>query len=112
MESHIDEELINELQSVLEDEFENLIKAYISDSDDRIEGLKLALVNQDSPSLREYSHSFKGSSCNIGANVLSEYCHQAENIGRLGHLSEADALIKKIENEYTLVKEQLKNRLH
>ena len=110
--THLDDQLLDELKMVLEEEFPTLITEFINDSEKRIDALRAAVYDKDGKAIREYSHSFKGSSCNIGAVTLSEYCHEAENCGRDNRLDNIEELIEKIEQEYSHVKENLENRLH
>lgn len=107
---HLDEEALVELQEVMEDEFDVLIKTYIKDSSDRIAHLRQALGSDDADSFAKTAHSFKGSSINIGAPKLGELCLQAEKAGKENRLNEASEMVDAIESEFRQV-EQTLNRL-
>ncbi len=104
---HLDEEALVELQEVMEDEFDVLIKTYIKDSTDRIDHLRHALGSEDADSFAKTAHSFKGSSINIGAPKLGELCLQAEKAGKDNRLNDASAVVDEIESEFQQVEQTL-----
>lgn len=104
---HLDEEALAELQGVMEDEFEMLIRTYLSDSQERIESLKGAMKDGDSDVFAKTAHSFKGSSINIGAPRLGELCREAEEAGQNGSLNEASPVLEAIKAEFQRVTDAL-----
>lgn len=97
---HLDEEALAELQDVMDDEFELLIYTFLSDSRERIAGLKRALSGQDADALAKMAHSFKGSCINIGAPQLGELCKVVETAGKEQRLADAPATVEAIESEF------------
>lgn len=67
---------LQELQMIMEDEFALLLTTFVRDASARIQELEAA--RSDWTALRRAAHSFKGSSSNIGALALSEYCLNLE----------------------------------
>lgn len=109
---HLDEEALVELQEVMEDEFDVLIKTYIKDSSDRIGHLRHAIGSSDAEAFAKTAHSFKGSSINIGAPKLGELCFKAEQAGKDNRLSEAANVVDAIESEFQHVEKTLKGFLN
>ncbi|MDX1633473.1 MAG: Hpt domain-containing protein [Marinobacter sp.] len=108
---HLDEEALAELQEVMEDEFDILIRTYLSDSEDRIRTLRNALGNGDADAFAKSAHSFKGSCFNIGAPQLGSLCLAAEIAGREGSLVNAEAQLAAIENEFQVIREMLQRSI-
>lgn len=108
---HLDEEALAELQEVMDDEFEVLIHTFLTDSRERIEGLKQAVSGQDAEALAHMAHSFKGSCINIGAPQLGELCQIAESAGKEQRLDEAPETVAAIESEFRNVTHMLEGLL-
>lgn len=101
-----------ELQEVMEDEFDVLIRTYLSDSQDRIEALRTALAGADADAFTKSAHSFKGSCVNIGAPRLGSLCLAAEMASREGHMHNAEAQLAAIEGEFQIIREMLQRSIH
>ncbi len=95
------------LEEIMEDEFPELVKVFIADSDPRIPALKQAFDNKETNTLRELAHSFKGASGNLSALPLAELCFKIEEQSREGKLAEIEDLIHQVEQEYLAVKSNL-----
>lgn len=85
-----------ELQALLEEDFIDLIKNYISDSDIRIQEMQTALENNDNRAGFEAAHSLKGASANFGATTLTELCYQLQEICRDNSLQDHQQLVSDI----------------
>lgn len=105
--THFDVEALTMLEEIMEDEFPELIRVYIADSDPRLDALQQALADENPGELRELAHSLKGSSANISALPLADLCFQIEDKARQGILTDVDELIIKIRTEYQSVREIL-----
>ncbi|WP_166265154.1 Hpt domain-containing protein [Marinobacter caseinilyticus] len=108
---HLDEEALAELQDVMEDDFDVLIRTYIADSDERIHALRTALRNSDTDAFAKSAHSFKGSCINIGAPRLGALCSEAEMAGNEQRLERAEILLDTIETEFKTICTMLENSL-
>ncbi|MCK2149990.1 MULTISPECIES: Hpt domain-containing protein [Marinobacter] len=104
---HLDGEALAELQDVMEDEFDVLMRTFLYDSRERIASLKQAVSEQDAEALAHAAHSFKGSCINIGAPLLGELCRTAENAGKEQRLEKVPAIIDAIEEEFRNVADLL-----
>jgi len=104
---HLDHDMLEELKDIMEDEFLELLKAFLSDSETRITSLGSAYAANDHVNARNIAHSFKGSSSNIGARALSQLCKELEAIALAGDISDAGALIESVEAEYRCVYTEL-----
>ena len=102
--THFDIEAFAMLEEIMEDEFPELIRVYIEDSDPRLGALKKALNDEDCNELRELSHSLKGASANIAALPLADLCFQIEDKSRQNIVEGIDELLLKIEAEYSAVR--------
>lgn len=108
---HLDSEALAELLEVMESDFGILISTYLSDSQERIASLDLALEGADAEAFCQAAHSFKGSCINIGAPRLGDLCMHAENAGRSGDLAAAPQLMDDIRKEFVEVSKLLRGYL-
>lgn len=108
---HLDEEALAELQDVMEDEFDVLIRTYINDSVDRISSIRQALDAGEADALVKTAHSFKGSCVNIGAPRLGALCLEIEDAGREQRFNEVASLMEAIDSEFRQVREMLEGFL-
>ena len=106
---HIDYDMLEELKEIMEDEFLELLRAFLSDSEMRIKSLKVAYSANDHENARKIAHSFKGSSGNIGAHNLSQMCKQFEELAKNGRTSDAGSLLAGLETEFDSVSSELQN---
>ena len=77
--NHLDMEQLAELKEVLEDEFDVLINAYLTDAQMRLALIEQGIAKQDYEQIRLAAHSLKGASANIGALTLTQLCEQLEH---------------------------------
>lgn len=105
----VDLAVLNELRSIMADEFQLLLDVFISDSEQRIMMIERAISTNDAEALREAAHSFKGSSLNISAAQLTEFCRQLEFMGRDNTLSGADAVFVDLKKAFAEVRDYLAN---
>ncbi len=104
---HLDHDMLEELKDIMEDEFLELLKAFLSDSEMRIKSLRSAYTANDHDNARNIAHSFKGSSGNIGARALSQLCKELEELAKGGCISDAGTLIDGLEAEFHCVSTEL-----
>lgn len=111
MAQHFDLDSLEMLKEIMEDEFDDLIRIYLEDSDKRLPELRDAETKLDAGVLRELAHSFKGASSNISALPLAELCLIVETAARDNDLSAVPATLDKIDAEYCEVRRLLKAML-
>lgn len=102
--SHFDIEALALLEEIMEDEFPELVNVFVMDSDPRIPALQQALENNETETLRELAHSFKGASGNLSALPLADLCFKIEEKSREGSTEGTNELIQSVEHEYLAVK--------
>ena len=112
IESHIDMDAILELKAVMEDDFTMLVETFMRDTSTRIEGMASAIADSDTNRLRELAHSMKGSCFNMGVMPLGNMCLTLEDKGKLGDMSDTEAVLKAIMTEYQLVEEFLRSTIN
>jgi HPt (histidine-containing phosphotransfer) domain-containing protein len=95
---------IKELKEIMEDAFEDLISTYIQDSQDKLEQLSKANLDQDEDMVSSLGHSLKGSSLNICAEDLSNIFRQIEDSARSNDLSTITQLLVQVNAEFEAVK--------
>lgn len=105
--AHLDHDMLEELKDIMEEDFLELLKAFLSDSEMRVKSLRSAYAADDHDNARKIAHSFKGSSGNIGARVLSQLCKEVEELARDECISDAGTLIDGLEAEFHCVSTEL-----
>ena len=103
-EKPVDLAALNELRTIMGDEFNLLIEIFQKDSAERLLTIEAAINSKDGEKLRGAAHSFKGSALNISAARLTELCRQLEFMGRDNQFDEAPATFEQVKTEYEAVK--------
>lgn len=101
--AQLDQDTLRELRAVLGKDFRMLVDTWVADSRVRLQALQSALAGQDAAALREAAHSLKGSSLNLGALRLADFCLALESAARAGDLAQAARLLPPVEAEYRQV---------
>ncbi|RMQ44832.1 Hpt domain-containing protein [Pseudomonas cichorii] len=107
MSIHLDYSVLSVLQEVMEDEYPTLLDVFIKDSEQRVSQLRRA-VDTEMLDLQELSltaHSFKGSSSNMGALLLSDLCRELEERARQQQRIGLEDLIGRIDSEYLTIRQ-------
>lgn len=102
--AHLDREILQTLQEVMEGQFPELINTFVNDSEERIRNLQKALATRDQETVRRQAHSFKGSCNNLGAVRLAELCQVMEDGGREGKLDGLEHELVNIQQEFSQLK--------
>jgi len=107
--SNVDVEIINNLKTMMEEGFSELVNTYIS----RSTTLKKSIMNNtdDIEQLIHDVHSLKGSSGTMGAKKLFKICEGYEMLLRKGKYADRDSEIEKISNELDIVQKFLTSLL-
>ncbi|MHC8412378.1 Hpt domain-containing protein [Pseudomonas sp. Hz4] len=99
--THVDRDVLNALQEVMEDEYPALLETFIADSEERLCILRNA---EDAAQLMNAAHSFKGSSSNMGAIRLTELCNELEQRAKQESLAGIEKLVGEIDEEFAIVR--------
>lgn len=108
MSTHLDMSLIAELQSLMEDDFANLLETYLTDSETRRIQIREAVNASNATDIRTSAHGLKGSSSNIGATHLTVCCQTLEEHGRSNHLQGIEQALSAVEAELDIVQAELR----
>ena len=95
-----------------EDIVVSVVDAYLAGSKALIHRLREAFTTRDREKLGNAAHTFKSSSANVGAMVLSEMCKELETQCReRGIPTDGDTIMNRIEAEFSTVQQFLQNEL-
>lgn len=103
LEPHLDDSVVRTLIDIMLDGFPGLLAVFAGDAEGRLAELNASLAQRDSESVKRLAHSFKGSSCNMGAVRLAALCRELELSASERQLADADALLEAIRGEFQLV---------
>lgn len=84
---YLDEELFEELRSILDTEFPTLVRTFVQDSGVRVAELGAAFAEDRTDDVRKAAHSLKGASANLGLARLAEECRELEEAAREDRLA-------------------------
>lgn len=107
---HLDEATLTELESLLEDDFIDLVETFLSDSQHRFDDLTQTVNSTVAEDIRRAAHSFKGSSLNVGAIRLSSLCKALEDQAREGRVAQARDYLDRIQDEMAVVDQLFRER--
>jgi HPt (histidine-containing phosphotransfer) domain-containing protein len=107
----IDTEQFEDMRDLLEEDFADLMKTYITDSQARVASLRDALGHADNAKGFDVAHTLKGASANVGAPRLTECCAQMQEACRAHTIAQQGGLIELIAQELELVAEEIRTRL-
>jgi histidine phosphotransfer protein HptB len=99
MPERLDQELLQELELLMEEDFSSLLAAYLRDSEQRFFELTEAWEAGDFDGLSRNAHSLKGSSSNIGAAVLAALCGDLEGLARDRCAEQVPAALDRVRGE-------------
>jgi histidine phosphotransfer protein HptB len=84
-----------------------IVSIYVEDTPKRIADLKACLASGDAATFTRAAHTIKGSSANVGAQVLKGLAERLEVISRKEGLGGVSGLIAECEAEFERVKVEL-----
>ncbi|VAW61696.1 Signal transduction histidine kinase [hydrothermal vent metagenome] len=106
----INYETLSQMKKTLGSVFDELIPAYINQSDDIMKDFMSRFNENDIKTIERYAHSMKSSSLNLGAETVSEVALKLENMCRNNtEKTQIHAQIVSIIKEYNTAKNTLLN---
>jgi histidine phosphotransfer protein HptB len=84
-----------------------IVSIYVEDTPKRIAELKSCLASGDVVTFTRAAHTIKGSSANVGAQVLKGIAERLEFISRKEGLGGVSGMIAEVEAEFERVKAEL-----
>ena len=107
----LDRQILDQLGKVLTNGKPELlarvINLYLVESPKLIQKLKQAANESRATEIARTAHSLKSSSANVGAKVLSGYCHDIEASAGIAGTEDARKIVAKIESEHSRVQAAL-----
>ena len=88
-----------------------IIQTYLTHSPTLLTALRVAVTQSDALAIRQAAHNLKSSSGHVGATTLMQLCKELESMGQAGTLSDAEAMVVRIEAEYDLVRQALSQEI-
>ncbi|WP_241685815.1 hybrid sensor histidine kinase/response regulator [Luteimonas sp. YGD11-2] len=104
----IDEDVLEELRTMLGDEVDHLIDVFLEDTPRLIARLEAAVDGPDYDALRDTAHSLKSSSANLGAMLLSASARRIEAGARAGTLERPAVAVAMVANEFARARARLR----
>ncbi len=93
-------------------EFEReLIETFLSDSEEQLRFLEVALDEEDAEEVRARAHTLKGSSSNAGAIGVRDLAYELEKIGAGGELQQARGVFSELEDAFEQARQFLETHL-
>ena len=105
----IDQEVLDELRSMLGGEVDRLIDVFLEDTPRLVSALEVAASSgPDYVALRDAAHSLKSSSANLGAMSLSAAAKRIEMGARQQSLDRPAVAVALVANEFQRARQQLR----
>ncbi|MCK5542829.1 MAG: Hpt domain-containing protein [Desulfobacterales bacterium] len=89
--------------------FNDLLNDFFKQVEKRISIMEKAALDKDAHTLKVQAHAIKGGAVNLSANILSEAAYNIEDICKKGDLDKSVEKIEKIRNEFSILKEYVRN---
>jgi CheY-like chemotaxis protein len=102
-----DADILAELQSVLGEETEHIVRVFLEDTPQLLAQMEQAALGPDYPALRAAAHSLKSSSANLGALALSEAAKQVELGARAQALDRPAVAVAMVAEEFARARQAL-----
>ena len=104
----LDDEVLEELREDMEDEFGEVIEAFLDEVPGWLAKLTQALADSNAGHLFKTTHSLKSSSGYMGAPAMQQLAAQLERMGREGSVEGCDAFLAELVKEYQAVEPRLR----
>jgi len=108
---HLDSAVLANLQEVMENQYPDLLAAFLLDSRERLQALHAALELGDAEAMRRAAHSFKGSCSNLGAIRLAALCEELETLAQGRQLAGTERLLERTELEFDEVRQRFLDQI-
>lgn len=113
--SHLDLSMWDNIQALQNGPDDNLLQEvmqnYLSDGQSNLEKLEQSVRDQQAKTVESIAHTFKSSSANVGAVRVASLCKTLESTSHTGDLGQAADLLKLMQTEFVVVKQQILEQL-
>jgi signal transduction histidine kinase/CheY-like chemotaxis protein len=89
----------------------NLLRAFVTDSDQCLAQVESAIIAHDGQQLSRSAHALKSRTANLGAEALSDLYRQLESLGREGRIDRAQSLLEDLKAAHGRVVARARNLL-
>ena len=107
----LNQNTLDELRSLGDDFFQEMIELFLESSQNQMELIRQGVTEQNGSNIESAAHSLKGACYGQGAKELSELCAEMEKDGREGNLSGTEELMSRLEKSLSLTAAELKKLL-
>jgi CheY-like chemotaxis protein/HPt (histidine-containing phosphotransfer) domain-containing protein len=107
----LDKAAVSGLRDLGADDFDSVIRLFLSDGAARVDGLRSALADVDGQAMVRLAHSLQGSSSTFGATALAQYCGELQVCASAGDLVQAATLIESVGAEFVKAGAALRDEL-
>lgn len=107
----LNDEQFEDMRDLLEEDFADLIQVYLTDSQQRIQSLRIAQQQNDNANGFEMAHALKGASANLGTTQLMRLSSQLQERCREQRIGEQAALIEDIVAALQRAEQTIKQRM-
>ena len=107
----LDQSYVTGLRELGTDEFDKLVRLFLSDGQARIDGLRTAQMSGDTSAMVKIAHSLKGSASSFGAGTLAARCGELEARARAADPAEDAQMIDRVDAEFVLASGALRQEL-
>lgn len=107
----INHKQFEDMRDLFEEDFAELVRSYLIDSQQRIEVIQAAQVANDNSEGFEAAHALKGASASLGAMQIITLADQLEAHCREQNISQQAELIKQLSVALQRVEQEINQRL-
>jgi PAS domain S-box-containing protein len=86
---------------------QKLVSIFLKDSPVMMRNIRKAVDSGDEKAIASSSHALKGAAANFGENDVADTAKHLEQIGKTGHLDEAQAVLTKLEKDLATLSTEL-----
>ncbi|MEL0082169.1 MAG: Hpt domain-containing protein [Gammaproteobacteria bacterium] len=110
----IDQDIFQEMQTVMEEEFTLLIEVYLEDTPELLDQIAAAISAEprDFPSLTNAAHQIKSTSASLGFVELASLAQTLEKKGTEQNDTELSALYQSAIESLSVIRPHLENQLN
>ena len=107
----LDQTYVSGLRELGTDEFDKLIRLFLTDGQTRVDGLRAAQLAGDTSAMVKLAHSLKGSASSFGAGTLAARCGELQARARAADAAEDARMIDRVDAEFVLASAALREEL-
>lgn len=95
----VDVDNLSQLKELIGDDLKDILQTFLEVAPTSLNGIKIAIAEENAEALRYQAHTLKGSAANIGATTLPALCLALENKGKEDVTHGLETLLSQIEDE-------------